>query len=84
MEYYRDYAGSDPDVVISGFHMMRGGNLFSEEDIEEITATALELKKHKTIFYTGHCTGEKPYEIMKEIMGDQLNYVHCGEQILLG
>ncbi len=29
-------------------------------------------------YYTGHCTGIKAYELMKEILGDRLNYFYPG------
>lgn len=80
MESYRKRYGKDPDAVISGFHLMRKDH-YSEEDAKEILQTAHALKKYRTVFYTGHCTGEKPYQVMKKIMGDQLNYVHCGDEL---
>ena len=73
-------AAENPDVVISGFHMMRK-NGYPDEDINMIIDTALELRKYRTVFYTGHCTGTEPYEAMKKLMGDQLQYVHCGDVI---
>ena len=42
-------------------------------EIAVIKETAEELKKLPTVFYTGHCTGEQPYEIMKEIMGEKIH-----------
>ncbi|MDO5411224.1 MAG: MBL fold metallo-hydrolase [Lachnospiraceae bacterium] len=72
--------GRVPDAVISGFHM-RKKNGYTEEDFELIRQTARELKQYPTHFYTGHCTGLIPYDIMKEIMGDQLSYVHSGDRI---
>ncbi len=71
-----------PDAVISGFHMKKK-NGYTREDIDIITQVALELKKIPTMFYTGHCTGEEPYHLMKEIMGEQLIYVHSGDEIIL-
>ncbi len=79
---YRRLYGSDPEYVISGFHLMQKEG-YSDEDIREILDTASELKTYKTRFYTGHCTGTKPYEVMKKILGDQLIYVHCGDEIRL-
>ena len=74
--------GRTPDVVISGFHMMQK-NGYSEHDIENIRKTAYELKKWPTIYYTGHCTDQIPYQIMHEIMEDQVQYAHCGDEIKL-
>ena len=77
---YRRLYQAEPDAVFSGFHMRKKSG-YSEEDIETIKKIAAELKKWKTKFYTGHCTGEEPYKIMKEIMGEQLVYVHSGDEI---
>lgn len=81
LDRYRELYHSDPDVVISGFHMMKKTE-YSDADIQTIQDTARELAKMKTIFYTGHCTGTTAYEIMKEIMGNQLSFTHSGVQIL--
>ena len=83
LERYHELYGGDPDVVISGFHMMKKHG-YSDEDINMIIDTALELRKYKTVFYTGHCTGVEPYNEMKKLMGDQLQYVHSGDEIQIG
>lgn len=80
LERYREIYGEDPDAVISGFHMRKKSG-YTEEDIEMIRETAFQLKESGSIFYTGHCTGEYPYQLMKEIMGDKLVYVHSGDEI---
>ncbi len=82
IEKYRELYGTDPDVVVSGFHMNKKHG-YSQEDLETIKEIAAELKKTDTLFYTGHCTGEIPYQIMKKIMGEQLVYVHSGDEIVL-
>ena len=56
-------------------------NGYSDEDVENIRAIATELATMGTTFYTGHCTGEEPFAIMKEIMGDKLHYIHSGDEI---
>lgn len=80
LDAFRDKYDAAPDVVISGFHLMKKTE-YSKEEIQEITDIGNELKKYSTHFITCHCTGEPAYEIMKPIMGEQLQYVHCGEEV---
>lgn len=80
LDRYRELFGGEPDVAISGFHMMKKSG-YSEEDLDMIADTAKELCKVSTVFYTGHCTGTEPFEAMKKIMGGQLRYVHSGDEI---
>ena len=80
IEEYIDKYGKAPDVVVSGFHLAKKTE-YSEAEVEEIKALAEELKKYPTRFVTCHCTGMKAFELMKEIMGDKLEYVHTGEEI---
>ena len=80
MDRYCELFGEEPDYVISGFHMMKKHS-YSDEDINMIIDTALALRQYKTVFYTGHCTGVEPYNAMKKLMGNQLHYVHSGDEI---
>lgn len=82
LDRYREIFGSEPDAVISGFHMQKKAG-YTEEDIAVIREIGEKLKKSRTLFYTGHCTGEIPFRIMKECMGEKLLYVHSGDEILL-
>ena len=77
---FKQLYGCDPDMVISGFHLMKKDG-YSDEDVENIKAIADELKSMDTTFYTGHCTGIEPFDIMKEIMGEKLHYMHSGDEI---
>ena len=65
-----------PDVLIGGFHYMK---LDPEQgDAEFLRQAAEELLQHPTVYYTGHCTGEKPFAFLKEIMGDRLQAIPAG------
>lgn len=77
-EYKRLY-NSYPTTVISGFHMIQ--KEYTQEDTEVIQNIARELSTLPTKFYTGHCTGKTAFDIMKEIMGEQLVELHCGEDV---
>ena len=79
--YYEKYV-SYPDVVISGFHLMKKTE-YTEEELREVTDIGNELKNYPTMFYTCHCTGETAYQIMKEPMGEQLQYVHSGDEVMI-
>lgn len=80
LDKYLELYGEEPEVVISGFHMMQ--KEFSEEDIQKISNIAQELTGYHTRFYTGHCTGKVAYDVMKEIMGEQLKEIHSGKEIV--
>ena len=62
-----------PDILIGGFH-------FSGLALDDarLLSAAETLKDIGCTCYTGHCTGEKQFEVMKQIMGDQLHYLHAG------
>ena len=68
-----------PDVLIGGFHYMK---LDPENgDGEFLRQAAEELLRYPTMYYTGHCTGEKPYAFLKEIMGDRLQAIPAGSYL---
>ena len=79
MDAYTQKYGTAPDAVISGFHLMKKTD-YREDQAAQIRSIAEELLKYPTKFYTCHCTGIPAYEIMKEIMGEKLGYVHSGEE----
>lgn len=80
MDAFCDKYGKEPDLVISGFHLMKKTE-YTGDEIREIEEIAWELKKYSTRFITCHCTGLPAFDRMKAIMGDQLAYVHSGEEI---
>lgn len=82
LDAYKEKYGNLPDIVISGFHLMVKRE-YRENELEEVRAIAEELRTYQTRFYTCHCTGIPAFEEMKKIMGDQLEYVHSGEEIIL-
>ena len=80
LDAYREKYGNMPDLVVSGFHLMKKTG-YSDSEIEEIKAIAEELKEYPTKFVTCHCTGTEAFDVMKSIMGDKLEYVHSGEEV---
>lgn len=80
LDGYFELFGTYPDTVVSGFHMMKK-TAYTEEEEDYIRQTARELIKTKALFYTGHCTGQKAFAIMKEMMGEQLREFHSGSEL---
>ena len=62
-------------TVVGGFHLLDG-----QETDDEIKALAQRLKAMypETQFYTSHCTGDHVFEVMKDVMGEQLQSFRCG------
>lgn len=65
-----------PDVLVGGFHFMKLDP--QTADAAFLERAAKELLSHPTVYYTGHCTGEKPFAFLKERMGDRLNTLSTG------
>ncbi|MBP3755509.1 MAG: MBL fold metallo-hydrolase [Lachnospiraceae bacterium] len=82
MDAYEEKYGKAPDAVISGFHLMKK-TPYRDDQVEEIEDIARKLSEYHTVFYTCHCTGLEAFDIMKEVMGDKLIYVHSGDEIIL-
>ena len=80
LDRFEELFGGAPDVVISGFHMMKK-SAYTKKEQNVICSTAEKLKEYPTMFYTCHCTGLPAYDMMKEIMGGKIAYVHCGESV---
>lgn len=71
--------------IVGGFHLKfqpRKDSLAGKrKDIEFI---AKELIRHNAAkVYTGHCTGNKAYTILKSIMKDRLDRIYTGNKIQL-
>ncbi|WP_064603783.1 MBL fold metallo-hydrolase [Photobacterium sp. J15] len=70
-------------AVVGGFHLV-GLPMFNtiggtKEDIEELGKRLMCYPVDK--FYTCHCTGLKAYEILKGVLGEQLEYLPTGKTI---
>lgn len=74
---YYESCDNDPVAVISGFHMMKKGD-YTQEEAQIVLDTAKQLCGMDTVFYTGHCTGDKALALMAPIMGEKLVQIHSG------
>lgn len=74
--------GNELDYVFGGFHL-KNPLLGRTDNQKDIIALAEKLKTKKTIYYTGHCTGEKAYKMLKSVLGQQLHPLSTGKVIEL-
>ena len=81
LDRFRGLFGTDPDVVISGFHMMKRDGSHTQAEISVILETAKALSETNAVFFSGHCTGTPAFELMKTILGDRLIALHSGTVI---
>ena len=64
-------------AFIGGFHLYKS----TEESIRALAARLKNTGVEKII--TGHCTGEKAFQILKEELGDGISQMYSGMEIIL-
>ena len=70
-----------PDALVGGFHFM---NLDTQGDGQKaLDSAAEELLRHRTEYFTCHCTGKKQFDWLKARMDERLNYLAGGMSIEL-
>jgi len=68
-----------PDVVFGGMHLCNPATGAAEAEglIREI---ARRLSQTKARFYTGHCTGDAAFLILKDVLGDRITRFMGGDR----
>lgn len=75
-----DAASAPVHTVLGGFHLLdeEMGECFeTDNEVQEI-ASQIQLKYPDAVLYTGHCTGDKIYSSMKQVLGQNLQQFYCG------
>ena len=71
----------EPDALVGGFHFMK---LDADgKDAALLESAAAELLSHPCTYYTGHCTGDAAFSLLKTRMVDRLHAIPCGNTITL-
>ena len=65
-----------PDLFFGGFHFIR-----MDPHGQELADSIRQLSTFPALYYTGHCTGQEQYAVMKERLNDRLHYLHTGTVI---
>lgn len=82
MDHFYTLNKSYPTHVIGGFHLYNRSK-DKDESPEEVYALGEYLKSKATIYYTCHCTGIRNFSLLKEQLGNQINYLSTGSQLTL-
>ena len=82
LERARELLGRAPDVVVGGFHLQDMG-LPMKEEARFVGSLAKRLRQEPTHYYTCHCTGRRPFDLMKADLGQQLQYLSAGDTVTL-
>ena len=82
LERAKELLGRAPDVVVSGFHLQEMG-LPMRDEVRFVGSLAKRLRQEPTHYYTCHCTGRRTYEMMKEDLGQQIQYLSAGDTVAL-
>ena len=81
MQRAEELAGHPLTHVFAGMHLTKSG-LVEEQEKAFIRSLAGKLLEHGGCrYFTMHCTGLPQYGILKEIMGDTVSYMSCGEKV---
>ncbi len=79
-EVMETFHGKEVVAVIGGFHLMGSTGIKSmsekPEDVRVLGKRLYDLNVRH--IYTGHCTGDPSYKILKEELGERLQYFSTG------
>lgn len=67
-----------PDILVGGFHFKQ-----LPPDSLRLRTWGEALARYDTVFYTGHCTGQEQYAVLKDILGDRLHRLSTGSTAIL-
>jgi 7,8-dihydropterin-6-yl-methyl-4-(beta-D-ribofuranosyl)aminobenzene 5'-phosphate synthase len=59
-------------AILGGFHLFR----YKDADVRAFAERLRELDVQR--IYTGHCTGDRAYAILHEVLGDRVQQMRCG------
>ena len=71
------FPGQKIYAILGGFHLFR----YKDEVVRAFAERLRELDVQK--IYTGHCTGNRAFEILHEVLGERAEQMRCGMTIEL-
>jgi 7,8-dihydropterin-6-yl-methyl-4-(beta-D-ribofuranosyl)aminobenzene 5'-phosphate synthase len=68
------------DFVLGGFHLYNN-SAKRGEDPALVAQIAQHLKNTPSQYYTCHCTGVEPFQVLKSVMGEKIQYLATGSVV---
>lgn len=76
----REFKGVPIKAVIGGFHLVTSPPFHfmagTRKDVENLGKSVLDYPVEVT--YTGHCTGDKAFKVLRSVMGERIQYMATG------
>jgi len=82
LDHYFSMNNNYPNYVIGGFHLYNRSRNTNENPVL-VAEIGANLKMTGSKYYTGHCTGIESFNHLKTILGDDINYLATGSQIII-
>lgn len=80
LDRFNELKNEKVDVVIGGFHLSNP-SLGTSEASSLVDKIGQSLMETGSLYYTCHCTGLEPYERLKAIMKEQIQYLTTGSVV---
>ena len=72
--------GAPLHAVVAGFHLMNPAT-GKVEDLGAAKQVAQLMAERPTRYYTFHCTGLAAYSVLRDVLGEQVNYLYTGSKV---
>ncbi len=76
-EIQEAFPGKKIFALIGGFHLYES----SEEEVRRLAESIRETGVRE--IYTGHCTGEKAFDVLESVLGDSIHQIFTGMEIVI-
>lgn len=77
-----EMAGIPVKTIVGGLHLVNPATKSLGEKEDVVRQLAMELDKLEVEkIYTGHCTGQKGFQLLKEILGEKIESIYTGKEI---
>ena len=81
MKDYHQKTSKYPDFVLGGFHLHSHTHGKAEDQL--IQHTAEYLAGTPSTYLTCHCTGKPSFDALKQLLGEQIQYIAAGQTLSL-